>query len=332
MLSAVVWISLIGISLTSSISLRGGGHNHNVQPNVINCPTCEHHICDLSSLVQCEVCEIHVPHSDQPPQDVKCAQAGHCHVDNHHHCCSTEACVAKAFGSYYDQSHHSSSHSAIHTNTASFTTPVVTSPSNTNSSSSTRPPTSTASPTTIHITEASSIEGSGHNVPLITCPTCEHHVCDLSSLVQCETCEIHVPHSDQPPVDVKCVQAGNCHVDKHHHCCSTEACVESFFGKIGGTTIHTMPHAAVSCPLCRNHVCEHNNLQFNCIGCLYNYDHGSSTCLLPETAHNCKTTDKQECCKTEECIVRVFGKIQTTAMLNGMYFWKRGYFVVSPLK
>ena len=56
---------------------------------------------------------------------------------------------------------------------------------------------------------ASSISkrGGGHNVPLITCPTCDHnHVCGLSSLVQCEVCEIHVHHSDQPPHDVKCVQ------------------------------------------------------------------------------------------------------------------------------
>ena len=56
---------------------------------------------------------------------------------------------------------------------------------------------------------ASSISGGEHNVPLITCPTCNHHVCDLSSLVQCEVCEIHVHHLDQSPQDVKCVQVSD---------------------------------------------------------------------------------------------------------------------------
>ncbi|XP_022323933.2 uncharacterized protein LOC111124920 isoform X2 [Crassostrea virginica] len=381
MLSAVVWISLIGISLSG----------HNVP--LITCPTCENHVCDLSSLVQCEVCEIHIPHSDQPPQDVKCVHAGHCRADNHHHCCSTEACVesifgkiggttiqamshaaasfagcphchggtcdfinrdicfmckfdlhdghlphvhcmkehehcvanqntlcckdescvAKAFGSYYVQSHHSSSHNAIHTTTASSTTPVETSPSNTNSSSSTRPPTSAASTTTNHITEASSIKGGGHNVALITCPTCNHHVCDLSSLVQCEFCDIHVPHSDQPPVDAKCVQAGHCHVDKHHHCCSTEACVESFFGKIGGTTIQTMPHAAGStvCPHCtKDHGCTFES----CENCLYRSPAGHLPQFkgcVPKGHQECNHHDNK-CCNDSSCIYELFGQLYLT--------------------
>lgn len=55
--------------LASSLSYRGGHHSA-----LINCPTCEHHICDVNSLMQCEVCQIAIPHKDQPPQNVKCAQ------------------------------------------------------------------------------------------------------------------------------------------------------------------------------------------------------------------------------------------------------------------
>lgn len=52
----------------SASSLRRGGHN----ALLINCPTCEHHVCDFHNLTQCEVCKIYIPHENQPPVDVRC--------------------------------------------------------------------------------------------------------------------------------------------------------------------------------------------------------------------------------------------------------------------
>eukprot|EP00105_Crassostrea_gigas_P021055 XP_011440037.2 PREDICTED: uncharacterized protein LOC105337145 [Crassostrea gigas] len=94
MFFVVVLLSLVGTTLTSS--LRRGGHN----APLINCPTCEHHVCDFHNLTQCEVCKIYIRHENQPPVDVRCVHAGHCHEDNYHHCCDNEGCVAHYFGQH----------------------------------------------------------------------------------------------------------------------------------------------------------------------------------------------------------------------------------------
>ena len=56
---------------------------------------------------------------------------------------------------------------------------------------------------------------------------------------------------------------------------------KKYFDSVGKHTIKTEFILTVSCPMSRNSVSEHNNLQFNCIGCLvYDYEHRNSTCLL----------------------------------------------------
>nr|XP_034300152.1 prespore protein Dp87-like isoform X2 [Crassostrea gigas] len=152
--------------------------------------------------------------------------------------------------------------------------------------------------------------GGGHNVPLINCPTCVHHVCDLNNLIQCEVCQIHIPHENQPPVDVKCLQAGHCHEDKHNHCCDNEGCVAHYFGQHASSAV-THPASSIECPHCHGELCDFINRD-PCYTCKIDLHDGK----LPHV-HCLKETDHCDpnqhiCCSDEHCIAQAFGHYYPT--------------------
>ncbi|XP_061164505.1 uncharacterized protein LOC133173537 [Saccostrea echinata] len=134
--------------------------------------------------------------------------------------------------------------------------------------------------------------GGGHNVPLINCPSCQHHICDMSNTIQCEVCQIIIPHQGQPPQDVKCAQIGHCHEDHHHFCCNTEACVDS------------MAH----CPVCHEGYCDFV-YRDTCHMCKIDLHSGQLPhvhCLKPN--EHCNENHNTLCCNDESCIARAFGQ------------------------
>uniref|UniRef100_A0A8W8LAH2 ShKT domain-containing protein n=1 Tax=Magallana gigas TaxID=29159 RepID=A0A8W8LAH2_MAGGI len=155
--------------------------------------------------------------------------------------------------------------------------------------------------------------GSHHNVPLINCPTCVNHVCDYSNLMQCEVCQIHILHENQPPVDVKCLQAGHCHEDNHHHCCDNEGCVAHYFVQHASCAV-TQPVSSVECPRCHGELCDFINRDqcstckivfrnriLHRVRCLHeneNCDRNPYTCI---------------CCSDEPCIAKALGHYYLTS-------------------
>ncbi|XP_062618020.1 uncharacterized protein LOC134279619 isoform X1 [Saccostrea cucullata] len=293
-------MNLVILTLFSSagISLTSASHSDHHHVPLINCPSCQHHVCDFKNTIQCEVCQIYVPHHGQPPQDTRCIPTGHCHSDDHHQfCCDTEACVA----SFFRELHITSTTTQQITNTASA-------PHEHN----------------FH----------KHNhVPLINCPSCQHHVCDFKNSIQCEVCQIYVPHHGQPPQDTRCVPIGHCHSDDHHQfCCDTEACVASFFRELHITSTTTQqitntasaPHEhnfhkhnhehLINCPSCEHHVCDFKNT-IQCEVCqIYVPHHGQppqDTRCVP-TGH-CHSYRDYQCCDTEACVASFFRELHITS-------------------
>ncbi|XP_062618021.1 uncharacterized protein LOC134279619 isoform X2 [Saccostrea cucullata] len=292
-------MNLVILTLFSSagISLTSASHSDHHHVPLINCPSCQHHVCDFKNTIQCEVCQIYVPHHGQPPQDTRCIPTGHCHSDDHHQfCCDTEACVA----SFFRELHITSTTTQQITNTASA-------PHEHN----------------FH----------KHNhVPLINCPSCQHHVCDFKNSIQCEVCQIYVPHHGQPPQDTRCVPIGHCHSDDHHQfCCDTEACVASFFRELHITSTTTQqitntasaPHEhnfhkhnhehLINCPSCEHHVCDFKNT-IQCEVCqIYVPHHGQppqDTRCVP--AGHCHSDIHRHCCDTEACLASFFREFHIT--------------------
>ncbi|XP_052674585.1 mucin-3A-like isoform X3 [Crassostrea angulata] len=157
------------------------------------------------------------------------------------------------------------------------------------------------------LTSSLSKRGGGHNAPLINCPTCEHHVCDLYNLKQCEVCQIHIPHEHQPPVDVKCLQAGHCHEDNHHHCCDNEGCVAHYFGQHASSAV-TQPASSVKCPRCHEGICDFINGD-QCFACKIDLKNDGTYHVhcLKEHEHCDPTHHNTFCCSDEPCIAQAFG-------------------------
>nr|XP_011423894.2 integumentary mucin A.1 isoform X1 [Crassostrea gigas] len=155
----------------------------------------------------------------------------------------------------------------------------------------------------------------GHHSALINCPTCEHHICDVNSLMQCEVCQIAIPHKDQPPQNVKCAQAGHCHEDHHNFCCDNEGCVESIFGQLGSTAVLNPTAAStIECPSCEKGNCDFINRD-QCFMCKFDLHDGQLPHVhcLKENEHCDPTHHNTLCCSDEQCIAQAFGQYYPTS-------------------
>ncbi|XP_062568782.1 uncharacterized protein LOC134230929 [Saccostrea cucullata] len=166
---------------------------------------------------------------------------------------------------------------------------------------------------------SSTLHRRGHNVPLINCPSCEHHICDVSNTIQCEVCQIKVEHHGQPPIDTKCFHIGHCHSDDHHHCCDTEACVASFFRElhITNTTTHQITYtdtdSMAHCPTCHGGDCDFVNRD-TCHVCKFDLHPGHLPhvhCLNGN--EHCTGNHNTLCCSDESCIAHAFGSFYPDA-------------------
>ncbi|XP_056012746.1 uncharacterized protein LOC130052300 isoform X2 [Ostrea edulis] len=235
---------------------------------LINCPSCKHHVCDFSNMMQCETCQIVVPHWNLPPQDVRCVADGHCHEDNHNHCCDTEACVASVFGQF-NRLTTTSNH-----NTMQNTDPFA------------------------HCPRCHG--GYCDFVNRDQCYMCKFDLHDnqlphLHCLRQGEHCD---PNHSLCCKEETCIaQAfGRFYPSSMHS--STRPTIS--------TVTHT--DTFVFCPICTDQFCSTTEIHHNCVGCIYHYDHQTTACVKQWHEHECRSGNHHICCTTTECITSLLGQ------------------------